>query len=260
MRLFRSALFLMMVSALGCAGSQPVRLQLPPGARIGILNVLEPQMTHIHVGALRFDGFTTSHEVDWDIPGYMNRVIENNLKARGSITMVPLAADASAAWRQATANDLIRAVNWRIPGDLRTFLEKAALENRLDAIVSVSSYNSSLQRQESCFSIGKTAVATQGYGLFTWTRVVSGFSSRVPFGQNTAAPYANIMVSVFQTQPEALAAFGLAPCSQSSLPQFPWWGDTRALSPTVFEQIRPYVEELGEEAAQVGLRNAGLLP
>jgi ATP-dependent exoDNAse (exonuclease V) alpha subunit len=97
-------------------------------------------------------------------------------------------------------------------------------------------------------------------GLFTWTRVVSGFSSRVPFGQNTAAPYANIMVAVFQTQPVALAAVGLAPCSQSSLPEFPWWGETRALSPSMFEQIRPYVEKLGAEAVQVGLRNAGLLP
>ena len=31
------AIFLMVLSALGCAGSQPVRMQLPPGARIGIL-------------------------------------------------------------------------------------------------------------------------------------------------------------------------------------------------------------------------------
>lgn len=260
MRMLRSALLLMMVSAVGCAGFQPVRLQLPPGARIGILNVLEPQMTHSHVGALRFDGFTTSHEVDWDIPGYMNRVIENNLQARGNVIPVPLAGNAAEAWRQSTANDIIRAANWRIPGDLRTFLEKAALENRLDAIVSVSSYNSSLQRQESCFSIGKTTVATQGYGLFTWTRALSGLSSRVPFGQNTAAPYANIIVAVFQTQPVALVAFGLAPCSQSSLPEFPWWGDTRTLSPSVIEQIRPYVEKLGADAAQAGLRNAGLLP
>jgi hypothetical protein len=68
------------------------------------------------------------------------------------------------------------------------------------------------------------------------------------------------MVAVFQTQPVALAAFGLAPCSQSSLPEFPWWGETRALNPSMLEQIRPYVEKLGAEAAQVGLRNAGLLP
>jgi hypothetical protein len=260
MRMLRSALFLMVVTTLGCVGSQPVRLQLPSGARIGILNVLEPQMTHSHVGSLRFDGFTTSHEVDWDIPGYMNRAIGDNLKARGNDILVPLAANAAEEWRQSTANAIIRAANWRIPSDLRTFLEKAALENRLDAIVSVSSYNSGLQRQESCFSIGNTAVATQGYGLFTWTRVLSGFSSRVPFGQNTAAPYANIMVAVFQTQPAALAAFGLAPCSRSSLPEFPWWGDTHALSPTLIQQLRPYVEALSAEAAQTGLRNAGLLP
>ena len=86
----RRTIFLMLVSALGCAGSQPVRMQLPPGARIGILNVLEPQMTHVDVGSLRFDSFTKVYNVDWNIPGYINGAIENDLKARGNYTFIPI--------------------------------------------------------------------------------------------------------------------------------------------------------------------------
>jgi hypothetical protein len=125
----RLTVFLMVLSALGCAGSQPVRMQLPPGARIGILNVLEPQMTHVNVGSLRYDSFT------------------------------------------------------------------------------------------------------KGY----------------------------IIVAVFQPRPAILAAYGWAPCSKSSLPDFPWKSDLQFLGPAVIQQVRPDVEHLGAEAARTALANAGLL-
>jgi len=50
------------------------RLQLPPGARIGILNALKPQMTHTAVGSLRFDSFSQVYSVDWDIPNHVERL------------------------------------------------------------------------------------------------------------------------------------------------------------------------------------------
>jgi len=256
----RLTLFLMVVSALGCAGSQPVRMQLPPGARIGVLNVLEPQMTHVDVGSLRFNSFTNSYDVDWDIPGYIQRTIENDLRARGHNTFIPLAVDAPEDWKQSMSAGIISTVSAWFPRDLRAFLEQAVEENRLDVIVSVSSFDTARWPQDDCFKIGKSEVATKGYGLFTRTRALSGLSNLLPVGQNTAAPYANIIVAVFQTQPVALAAYGRSPCSKVSLPDFPWASDLQFLSPTVIEQIRPYVERLGAEAAQTGLGNAGLLP
>jgi hypothetical protein len=256
----RLTLFLMVVSALGCAGSQPVHLQLPPGARIGILNVLEPQMTHVDVGSLRFDSFTKLYNVDWNIPGYINRAIENDLKARGSYTFIPLAVNAPADWKQSTAADILSAVNAWMPGDLKAFLKQAAEENRLDVIIAVISYDTGTWQQEACFEIASNAVVTKGYGLFTRTTVLSGFSNLLPVGHNTATPYANIIVAVFQPQPVALATYGWAPCSKSPLPDFPWAGDIQFLSPTVIEQLRPHVERLSAEAAQTALANAGLLP
>jgi hypothetical protein len=260
MRTIRTALFLMVVSALGCAGFQPVRLQLPPGARIGILNVLEPHMTHVNVGSLRFNSFTNSYDVDWDIPGYIQRTIENDLRARGHNTFIPLAADALEDWKQSMSAGIISAVSGWFPRGLRAFLERAAEENRLEVIVSVSSFNTASWPQDDCFNIGKSEAATKGYGLFTRTSALSGLSNRLPVGQNTAAPFANIIVAVFQTQPVALAAYGRSPCSNVSLPDFPWASDLRFLSPAVIHQVRPYAERLGAEAAQTGLRNAGLLP
>jgi hypothetical protein len=261
MRRLQMALALIVVSALGCAGPQPVRLQLPPGARIGILNLLEPQMTHVDVGSLRFDSFTRVYNVDWDIPGYINRTIENDLRARGSYTFIPLAVDATADWKQSMSNGIASAVNSWMPGDLKDFLEKTATENRLDVIVSASSYDSGTRQQAACFEIGKgAAVATKGYGLFTRTKILSGLSGVLPVGQNQATPYANIIVAVFQPRPVNLAAFAEAPCSKASLQDFPWGSDLQFLGPAVIQQVRSHVERLSTEAALSGLRNAGLIP
>jgi hypothetical protein len=258
--MFRLTLFLMLVSAFGCAGSQPFHLQLPPGARIGILNVLEPQMTHVDVGTLRYDSFTKVYNVDWNIPDYINRTIEKDLNARGNYTFIPIAANAPADWKQSTATGILSAVNAWLPGDLKGFLKQAAAENRLDVIISVSSYDTSTWQQDACFEISKNAVVTKGYGLYTRTKVLSAFSNLLPVGQNTATPYANIIVAIFQPQPAALATYGWAPCSKSPLPDFPWADDIHFLSPTVIQQLRPHVERLGAEAARTALANAGLLP
>jgi hypothetical protein len=209
---------------------------------------------------LRFDSFTKVYNVDWDIPGYINRAIENDLKTRGNYTFIPIAANAPADWKQSTAAGILSAVNAWLPGDLESFLKKTTEENRLDVIISVSSYDSGTWQQNDCFKIGQNAVATKGYGLFTRTRVLSGLSNLLPVGQNKATPYANIIVAIFQLQPVTLATYGWAPCSKSPLPDFPWAGDIQFLNPTVIRQLRPHVERLGAEAVRTALANAGLVP
>lgn len=259
MRFLRAALMVMMAGALGCA-SAPVSLKLPQGSRIGVLNVLEPEITHIHIGSLRFDGFTNSIDLGWDIPGFIGRQIEADLRSQGSYTLIPLAADAAADWKQAMARAILRSVNWRMAGELRDFIEAAAAAKQLDAVITVSSFNSNDRPHEGCFSIGDTEVVTRGYGLFTWQRLLSRLSERMPFGQNIASPFANIIVAVFQAKPAALAGFGESPCSNVTLQGFPWEGDIRRLSPEVAEQLKPLVEAMGADAARTALRNAGLLP
>jgi hypothetical protein len=89
---------------------------------------------------------------------------------------------------------------------------------------------------------------------------MSAFSILLPVGQDTATPYANIIVTVFQTRPAVLAAYGQAPCSKSTLADFPWKSDLQFLGPAVLQQLRPYVERLSAEAVRAGLGNAGLSP
>lgn len=257
----QAALGLVLVIAMGCAGSRPVQLQLPPGARVGILNVLEQDMTHVHVGSLRIDSFTTVYPVDWNLPAVLNRTIENDLRAHGSYTLIPLAVNADEGWKQSISRDIASAVNAWMPRGLRAYLQQVVEENRLDAVISVSSYNSGMWGGDACFRIGKNdGISTQGYGLFTRTRPLSGLSGLLPLGQNQATPYADIFVAVFEPRPPALAAFAAASCSRETLADFPWGSDLRFLGADVIEQVRPTVEQLGATSVRTALGKAGLTP
>jgi hypothetical protein len=228
---------------------------------MGVFNVLDQQMTHVDVGSLRIDSFTNLYPVDWNMPAFMNRTIENDLRARGHYPLIPIAVSADAGWKQTMSNAITRTVNGWMPGDLKVFLEKAAAENRLDAIISVSSYDAGMWPENACFKIGKDAVViTKGYGLFTRTRALSGLSSLLPVGQNQAIPYANILVAVYQPQPATLASYAAAPCSKENLSDFPWDSDLQFLGTAVIRQVRPYVERLGAEAVQTAIGSAGLTP
>jgi hypothetical protein len=158
------------------------------------------------------------------------------------------------------SKSILNAVTGWMRDDLKAFMNQTAEESRLDLIISVSSYDSDQWPQVACFEIGKNPVAMKGYGLYTRTRILSGLSQLFSPSQNKATPYANIIVAIFQTQPVTLASYAQAPCSQSSLPDFPWSTDLRFLSPEVIRQVRPYVEQLSAEAARTALANAGLLP
>lgn len=256
----RLALVLLLVSVSACAQSGPVRLQLPPGARIGMLNLLEPQMTHVAVGALRFDSFTKVYPVDWDLPGYVNRSIQNELRMHGRYAFISLAADGAADWKQSMSNGVLRAANAWLPGDLKAYMEQAAEENRLDAIIAVSSYDSDSWPDAACFKIGKDTIATNGYGLYTRDKLLSGLSHLAPVGRDTATPYANIIVAVFQTRPTALVAYARGPCGQSFLLELADSSGLQALTPGRIRQIKPYVEQLAAAAVQSALKEAGLLP
>jgi hypothetical protein len=260
MRMFRSVFFLVVMFVPGCAGLQSEQVQLTPDARIGILNLLESDMTHVDIGSLRFDSFTKVYKVDWNIPDYLTRIIENDLRTRGSYTFVSLAGNASQDWKQATSDSILNAVTGWMGDDFKGYLNQAAEENHLDLIISVSSYDSGRWTQEACFKIAKNPVATSGYGIYTRSTALSGLSQFFSPFQNTATPYADIVVAIFKTRPAALAGRAPAPCSQSSLPDFPWKSDLRFLSPEVIRQVRPHIERLSAEAARTALANVGLQP
>ena len=255
----RMTLVCLAAAAIGCAGSKPVQVQLSPGARIGILNLVGTQMTHIEMAALRYDSFTNAYPVGWDLAGFLTRRVETELGSRASYSFVPIPADAAPGWARSMSESIHSTANTWLSGDLQRFLSRVATDNRLDLIVTVSTYQTGMQPPDSCFEVYKSDIPTQGYGLFTRSGVLPQ-NQWVPLGGDKARAFANVLVAVFQAQPVALAAYAYAPCSDAPLTGFPWPADIHFLSDAQLDALRPAVEALAGEAVRPALAKAGLLP
>ena len=51
------------------------------GTRVGIVNSVEPYLTHRHITVRRINSFTGQIEVDWNIPGYLDAQLNAAVKA-----------------------------------------------------------------------------------------------------------------------------------------------------------------------------------
>ena len=123
-------------------------------------------MTHVHVGSLRYDSFTKVYNVDWNIPDYISRTIENDLKARGTYTFIPIVA----VFQPSPAT--LAAYGWApcSKSSLPDFLWKSDLQFLGPAVISRSDPTSStwvqkppgpLSRTRVCCSEGKTQAGSK---------------------------------------------------------------------------------------------------
>ena len=68
--------FIVCLSALilffGCATDPGPKPTFDQGTRVGIVNSVEPYLTHRHITVRRINSFTTQIEVDWNLPAYLD--------------------------------------------------------------------------------------------------------------------------------------------------------------------------------------------
>jgi hypothetical protein len=244
----------------GCGAAGPQPLDLPPGARIGILDVLESQITHKDVGSLRIDSFEKRYDVSWDLPGFIDAHIERTLQDHGRYRVIRVPLDWPASQKRETADAITSAMNGWTPQALEDLIRRLAAEYRLDAVVTVSSFAAVSKDNGACFSIGKTAIPTQGYGLYTRSFLLSGISGALPFGQKEAYAYAHIALALFKPPGAKLSGSGRSPCMKSPLADFPWPAALTSLTPAEIDRLKPTIETLAAEAADEALRETVLMP
>jgi hypothetical protein len=84
--------------ALGVYGVQAARapgpLQLPGSARVGVVNLLDAEVTHFHHAPQLQDSFLKTHPVNWSVGAMLLSAVTDGLTRRGLIP-VALAADES---------------------------------------------------------------------------------------------------------------------------------------------------------------------
>ena len=72
---------------------EPLTLQLPAGARVGVVNLLDAEVTHYHAARLLQDSFLKTHPVKWPVAAMLLGAVSGELTQLG-LAPVPLAAGA----------------------------------------------------------------------------------------------------------------------------------------------------------------------
>ena len=246
----------------GCATQQPPTINFTSGTRIGILNKMDASITHQHIGALRFDSFTKSYSVTWNIPHYIDDRLTQTLAKdpRYSLVLLKPASSAkngqnlkqSKPYTQALVSpgqfmaiDELdpHALSRKLKPDAARSLTALADKHNLDVIIIIQSY-----KAESSFKLGNTPVVVQGYGLLTSSTF-----------QKHAFAYANISIAVFATRPITYIGSGRTESKVTPLDGFSRQNDMKNLPPSELDKLRTPIEKKADKAVKKALKNANLI-
>ena len=221
------------------------------GTRVGIVNSLEPYLTHRHVSMGRINSFTKQIKIDWNLPAYMNKKLSHALKKDGRFAVVRIKSPQIIGRQKHLSDQINSAANRRrMSQNLVDFIENTARANDLDVLIIVQSF-----KGESSWKIGKDPILLEGYGLFTRRTVLGAASIR----RYWVHPYAQILVAVFQTQPVVRIGAGRAKTTRAKMDNFNWPSDIKNVPRAELNRLRPRIEEYADQATKSALQSANLI-
>ena len=65
------------------AASEPQVTTLPAGAHVGVVNLLDPEVTHFHASRDLKDSFLKTYTVNWPVPAMLMQVLQARLTQLG---------------------------------------------------------------------------------------------------------------------------------------------------------------------------------
>src|SRR5689334_4694658 len=82
-------LLYLLVMSLPVAGKEPSSLTLARGARVGVVNLLDAEVTHFHGAKEIKDSFLKTHPVSWSVDAMLADALKERLGQMG-LVLVPL--------------------------------------------------------------------------------------------------------------------------------------------------------------------------
>ena len=247
-------LFISLLAALlgfSCASEPASKPNYPEGTRVGIVNGLEPYLTHQHITIERINGFTKQIHVDWNIAAYVNTLLEDSLKKTGHFVLISINSPQIRAQLNQLSDQIDSAATRGIfSKDLIDFIENTGTSRDIDVIIMVKSF-----KVESPWKIGKNRLWIQGYGLLTRTTVLAAIGVE----RNWVHPYAEIRVAVFKVRPVARLGCGQPKLKKGNSEGFTWPADIKNVSPTELDKLRPVIEQYAGQAVKNALQDANMV-
>ncbi|MGD9077712.1 MAG: hypothetical protein PVJ41_15325 [Desulfobacterales bacterium] len=219
--------------------------------RVGILNSLEPYLTHRHITIDRINSFTKQIKVDWVLPAYVDTQLMDSLKKDKRFVVVPIRSPQILERQKQLADQInAAATRRRVSQGLVDLIEDLAKTHDLDVIIMVQSF-----RGESPWRIHDDIIMLEGYGLFTRRTLLGSVGVR----NSWVHPYAQIRLVVFQTQPIIRIGTGLPRLTRARMDNFNWPADINNIPQTELDKIRPRIQAYADQAVNNALQDAHMI-
>jgi hypothetical protein len=117
------------------AARPPPALALPAGARVGVVNLLDPEVTHFHASRQIENSFLKTYTVSWSVSAMLLAAVKDRLGQLG-LTLVPVAA--SDALRRARESCFLDAALAKgLPKECGPLYVQLAASQGLSAIIAL---------------------------------------------------------------------------------------------------------------------------
>lgn len=240
------------------------KYNFPQGTRVGIINLLEPHVTHQNFSSFATNNFTKTYEVDWDIPSFAEDRLIIQLKKDSRFTPVKIRISEphkNKILRQKMVEQVIlsKAFPPAIPPQGASLLDTLSNPNDVQVVILIGSFKGPGPYRTNT----EEYINVEGYGLFT-RKLFSGklgsiFDGLISFRK--AYAYAQIGVIVYKVQPVTYIAAARAIRKGRPLRpinDFNWDADIRNLSESELNRTKHPIEDYIKEAINKALRNANL--
>lgn len=114
-------------------GRQLENLALAAGARVGVVNLLDPQVTHFHAARQMQDSFLKTYTLDWPVAAMLMAAISERLRQQG---LSAVALEAGEDLRRAREDCFLNASLVKsVPKDCARLYAQLASEQHVDALI-----------------------------------------------------------------------------------------------------------------------------
>src|SRR5256885_1645296 len=128
-----AAAALSLVAGAGVAAPKPANLQLLTGAHVGVVNLLDAEVTHFHASRHVQNSFLKTYALEWSVNAMLMEALRERLTQMG---LVPVAAAATEALRRAReACFLDAALAKGLPKACGLLFAQLAAAERADAVI-----------------------------------------------------------------------------------------------------------------------------
>ncbi len=166
---YRTALCLALLGAVPStvpAAHPPPSLALPAGARVGIVNLLDPEVTHFHASRQIENSFLKTYTVSWPVSAMLLAAVKDRL---GQLGLTAVAVGASDALRRARESCFLDASLAKgLPRECGPLYAQLAASQSVDALIVLGP-----GRNDSAHADGKRHRELPEY-LRGWCFVTSG--------------------------------------------------------------------------------------